>query len=273
LLPTPMGGEAVFTEEYMDNMVGKPIDGAGNAALQEAMWVLSGNPSPEQLDQALTKIAEIRGMSREEVQAHYEKYLELRADADRIGAAKGKDPWEALDRNRHPEFMGSLVQLRYGQVVGDALGVDPVFGALLNPTGGIVGPGNTGLALHPERALSYHGVFHDAGGYLQNYHNKGPGYDYLEKEYWRDAENSWVGQESGIAYWNDKMGANGRLERISSIFGAGMGFVVDVQETVTDVARIVEVGATHVQNQARDLVNSVGDGIKSGAKAIFTWGF
>ena len=38
--------------------------------------------------------------------------------------------------------MGTTAQLRYGQVVGDAFGIDPVFGAMLNPTGGMVGPGN-----------------------------------------------------------------------------------------------------------------------------------
>jgi hypothetical protein len=61
------------------------------------------------------------------------------------------------------------------------LEIDPIFGALLNPTGGIVGPGNksllSGRCYDP---IVMHGIVHDAGGYLYNYHKFGPGYNYLK---------------------------------------------------------------------------------------------
>ncbi len=63
--------------------------------------------------------------------------------------------------------MGSTSQLRYGKVVGDVFGVDPMFGAMLNPTGGLVGPDNKALD-GDSTALGYHGVVHDAAGYLYN---------------------------------------------------------------------------------------------------------
>lgn len=81
--------------------------------------------------------------------------------------------------------MGSIEQLRFGKLVGDALGIDPVFGALLSPTGGIPGAGNQRIsdfemALFggPEIVVP-HGIAHDAAGYLMNYHGIGPGYHYV----------------------------------------------------------------------------------------------
>ena len=100
--------------------------------------------------------------------------------------------------------MGSNWQLRYGKVVGDHFGFDPVFGALLNPTGGLVGPGNKGLApdgaLMPE-AVAYHGAYHDAMGYLYNYHNYCPGYNYMHSPVGFSTSNPLAGQSTGVAQW------------------------------------------------------------------------
>ena len=78
--------------------------------------------------------------------------------------------------------MGSLNQLRFGQLVGDSLGgLDPVVGALLSPTGGIPGGGNFEISskaywLVDKEVVMYHGIAHDAAGYLSNYQGTGPGY-------------------------------------------------------------------------------------------------
>lgn len=78
---------------------------------------------------------------------------------------------------------GSITQLKFGRVVVDCLSkkLDPVFGALLSPTGGIVGPGNMDLyePADGNDPVVMHGIFHDAGGYLLNYHCIGPGYNYI----------------------------------------------------------------------------------------------
>lgn len=262
LLPTPMDPYHVFRKEYMDEMVGRQIQGAGDPHLIDAMRTLSGNPTSAELDQALNQIASARGMSSEEVRAHYEKYLALREEAQRIGEAKGK-PIPELNEFWHPNYMGSTPQLRYGQVVGNILGIDPVFGAMLNPTGGIVGSGNGGLpfVVLPEHPLTYHGVFHDAAGYLYNYHEVGPGYDYLNAES-RDTSSPLAGQESGIAYWNEKMGA-GRIESIiTNGVGATLGGFQDFQTWIDSSMTYLERG-----------LDSMRDVIQGGAGGLFRWAF
>jgi hypothetical protein len=89
---------------------------------------------------------------------------------------------EPLD-NENWNIWGSCRQLKFGKIIVDTmeLEIDPIFGALLNPTGGIVGPGNksllSGRCYDP---IVMHGIVHDAGGYLYNYHKFGPGYNYLK---------------------------------------------------------------------------------------------
>ena len=56
----------------------------------------------------------------------------------------------------------------------------------------------------PDDPLVKHGVVHDAAGYLKNYHDAGPGYDYLGRE-GRDTSDPFVGQEAGIQYWLEKL--------------------------------------------------------------------
>ncbi|HEY1012922.1 MAG TPA: hypothetical protein VGE07_09495 [Herpetosiphonaceae bacterium] len=236
----------------MDTLIGKTWKGEGNPALNSAMETLtSGNPSPQQVSQALDSIAEARGLPRDQVQAQYEKFLQLREESNRIGAENGNAPAEAIDQGKHPDFMGSRGNLRYGQVVGDAFGIDPVFGAMLNPSGGLVGPGNNALDLG-DRGVAYHGAVHDAAGYLYNYHNQGPGYDYLGRE-GRSTGNPLTGQAAGIPYWNDKIGA-GRLERFATeTAGSGMGAVVDVTTWAGNAKKTVVDGWNKTKDWFGDL--------------------
>jgi len=199
LLARDPGG--LFRDSYMRSLIGSRIRGAGGE-MGNAMSGLASASSPAEADRYLARIAELRGRPLDEIRAEYGRFQELRAQRDAATAA-GAEQVPELNRS-HPFFMGSNTQLRYGQVVGDAFGVDPVFGAMLNPTGGLVGPGNAALA-GDDTAVGYHGVVHDAAGYLRTYHNAGPGYDYLGRE-GRNTLSPLSGQREGIRYWRDTLG-------------------------------------------------------------------
>ncbi|MDC3987464.1 PAAR domain-containing protein [Polyangium jinanense] len=197
---------ALFTDEYLSTLVGKEWQGANSEQLKEAMqtlWEHRHDPNHPDVQEALRQIAEARGKPLEQIQQDWQRYQAALAEQERIAAEKGMDPPPGVNNWLHGDHMGSTSQLRYGQVAGDALGMDPVFGALLNPTGGLVGPGNAAVDGN-DSAIGYHGAVHDAGGYLYNYHNQGPGYDYLGQE-GRDTSSPLSGQRSGISYWRDQL--------------------------------------------------------------------
>lgn len=198
-LPTPMDTATIYSEEYMTQMTKTVVPGSDSPALNDAMEQLMRNPTGPDTDRLLDIVAKERGVPADQLKAQYEKYLQLR------DARQDKSIVD-VDTDKRPDFLGSTTSLRYGKVVGDALGIDPVFGALLNPTGGLMGP-NNGLPFQPgpNEPLGFHSVFHDAGGYLKNSHGIGPGYNYLGRENSYDAGNPFTGQVSGIDYWNDKI--------------------------------------------------------------------
>lgn len=218
---------ALFTDAYLKTLVGKEWQGANSKELADAMrtlWEHRHDPNdPAALD-ALQKIADARGVPLESIQNDWVKYQAALAEQERIAAAKGLDPSPALNEFLHPDFMGSTSQLRYGQVVGDAMGMDPVFGSLLNPTGGLVGPGN-GAVDGNDSALGYHGAVHDAGGYMYNYHDQGPGYDYLGLE-GRDTGSPLTGQRAGISYWRDQLPDRNVPTKVGDAVGDGVMEVV-----------------------------------------------
>ena len=81
------------------------------------------------------------------------------------------------------QFRASKDHLIFGKIVGDALGLHPSLGALLNPTGGIVGSNNSNMFLRSLSILPSvrkNAITHDAMGYLRYYHGIGPGYKYLD---------------------------------------------------------------------------------------------
>lgn len=217
--------EGLFKDDYMRGMIDRHFQGENSNELRDVMNTLYDNPTGAARDQALQKLADLRGRPVEEIRAEYDKYLQLRDRADSkgyerdalkqspglrdvlVGAVSPLGGVAHTALSTHPEFMGSTNQLRYGQVIGDAYGIDPTFGALLNPSGGLVGPGNYAVDAG-DTAVSYHGIFHDAAGYMLNAQGDGPGYDYLHLE-GRDPTSPLTGQRAGIRHWGELTGDNG----------------------------------------------------------------
>ena len=222
---------SLFTDKHMYGLIGSRYQGAG-AELRSAMHDLMKDPDGAELDQALHRIAELRGRPYSEIKAEYDKFKLIRDQRD----ASGADPVPDLNTIAHPWFMGSNTQLRYGDVIGEAFGIDPVFGAMLNPTGGIVGPGNKGFG-GDDTAVGYHGVFHDAAGYLYTYHEQaGPGYDYLRLE-GRDTSHPYSGQRKGIGVW--RRWVKDPISDDAQVVMYGVVGVVDAGSWVLDKARSI----------------------------------
>jgi WXG100 family type VII secretion target len=187
----------VFSESYMEKFIGSHHQGEDSRQLNQLMEdLLKSNPADQQrVNSLLDRIADTRGVDRETFREQYQTYLNLRRNAEANGTV---DP---IDLSKHGDFLGSTASMRYGAVVGDIFGIDPVFGSLLNPTGGLVGAGNSSYEPGDNDAIGYHGIFHDAAGYLFNYHDKlGPGYNYLGREPF-PTSNPLTGQIGGISWW------------------------------------------------------------------------
>jgi uncharacterized Zn-binding protein involved in type VI secretion len=262
---------ALFSDEYLESLIGKEIEGANSDQLKEAMetlWEHRHDPNHPDVAEALQQIADARGRPLDEIQADWVKYQAALAEQERIAAAKGLEPPPGLNW-MHPNFMGSTSQLRSGQIVGDALGIDPVFGSLLNPTAGLVGPGNIAFDGN-DSATGYHGAVHDAAGYLYNYHDQGPGYDYLGTE-GRDPGSPLSGQRDGISYWRDRVpdrsgwqqatdavsdgimeGVVGGIDGVSNAYDAASDAVSDAYNTASDAV-------SDAYNTASDAVSGAYD--------------
>ena len=216
--PIPIGGEApggaafidqildrgranvnkVFEEDYMKDMIGRVETGADSSQLNSSMEQLLSKVRSGQQDMAsvgpiLDEIARQRGVDPAVLRDQYQNvFLPLWENAE----SKGD-----IDLSKHGDFMGSTISLRYGRVVGDVFGMDPVFGAILKPTGGLVGPGDSSYQPANDDAIGYHGIFHDAGGYLyNNQSNIGPGYNYMNREPF-PKDHPFTGQVGGISWW------------------------------------------------------------------------
>ncbi|MGH2619707.1 MAG: WXG100 family type VII secretion target [Anaerolineales bacterium] len=206
----PMG---LFSRDYMRGLIGLHIPGEGSE-LGDAMNGLLGATGADDAEGYLVIIAELRGRPLDDIRSEYERFQEIQGQRDAaVEAGKGAIPGVS---GANSGFMGSNMQMRYGQMVGDAFGVDPVFGAMLNPTGGLVGPGN--FTLHPggDTPIGYHSVVHDAAGYLHTYHGAGPGYNYLGVEPFPTSFPG-TGQVSGIAYWTVQMGGMDPVQTVGEV--------------------------------------------------------
>jgi|GEM_PF-515944 WXG100 family type VII secretion target len=194
---------SLFAPEKMKQMVGRTWQGQGSAQLRNAMNVLNGDPTPEQVEKALDDIAEARGVDRKKIAADYEVFKQKKQQmVNKYGEPDSGSA--SFIPFLHSDYMGSRDQLRFGQIVGDAFNIDPVFGALLEPTGGMPGAGNQAIPAN-ESILSYHAAYHDAAGFLYTNFGQGPGYDYLGQEAHRPTDHGLTGQETGLKFWSNVM--------------------------------------------------------------------
>jgi len=167
------------------------------------------------LDDCLDRIRRVRQspLSLDDWKEQYKKYLLLMAQRQEFIERKnrtrrwyqsGLENIEPLNEHNW-NIWGSIRQIKFGRVVIETLeyDLDPIFGALLSPTGGIVGAGNNALydGEHDDGVV-LHGIVHDAGGYLYNYHKIGPGYNYLRTRWTLfSTANPLSTQAAGIAFW------------------------------------------------------------------------
>jgi hypothetical protein len=204
----------LFAPERMDGVVDMHFAGEGTPQLNEAMKGLLFAQEGADVSAQLAEIGRQRGLDPQVVEQQYARFKQVQEVARQLEAARGLPPDEALTSRRdeylatHGEFLGTQSSLRFGQVVGEATGLDPAFAALLNPTGGMVGPGMDVLApTDADSPIIWHGIFHDAGGYLLNYQNSGPGYTYLQHaqpESGRRGADPLQGQVEGVSYWYER---------------------------------------------------------------------
>ena len=290
---TQQDPKKLFTDDYMDGLVKMPaIKGTGDEGLKDVMRKLAKGVTPGERPKLIAELAKIRGVDAGKLDAEYDRFMVLRAQQDAVQKQKkseGNDPKPVPDlaEDIHNDFLGSKPQLLFGKVVGDAFGVDPVFGAMLSPTGGMVGPGNKALKMDDDDPTTYHGIVHDAAGYMYNYHKQGPGYDYLGKEAEKGhpTNDPLTGQEAGMRYWHEKLDPgvkttlmSGVIDTIADTYFAKDGTRLDtfqkgIAKTADDVkAKVVEevkVKAEKALETARKTVgNAVDKAVEIGTNAV-----
>lgn len=171
----------------------------------------------EKVDELLTKIHSEMKLenSLEDFKKEYEFYLRLLVNRQNKIEDSGfwgyfkLDEIDNLNKSNWNNW-GSYRQFCYGKYTIDAINkyhktnLHPIWGCLLNPTGGIIGSGNTKLLQSDwDSSISMHSCVHDAGGYLYKYHNIGPGYNYLNTKW--TIFPTWYQmscQVYGIKFWN-----------------------------------------------------------------------
>lgn len=282
--------DPLFDKETMlDSIKGAEFQGAGDTELRDAMIVLQGSrneegelilPTGEKLDSALETVAEIRGMDIETAKNDYTRAMEIKIAGEEFGAENEKeDVSPLLDTEVHPDFMGSTSQLRFGMIMGDVFDVDPVFGALISPTGGAVGPGNDSVSTADKNnSVAMHGTVHDAAGYLKNAHNVGPGYNYLKDPYeFFDSDNPLSGQVSGTKYFAEGSQLT-RLKDLGEVAGHGAWDygsrkISDGWDSVkglaSDAWEGTKSGVSDVWNGAKGLASDAWEGTKSGVSDLW----
>ena len=255
-------GDEIFEVDYMDRVMEAKPTGSDSHELNEAMENLLKHQGGQNTDQYLQIIATETRMSFSQTKAQYKKFLALQQQQRTHAAQKEGDyplP-EMIAESQLGDYLGSTTSLRYGKMVGDHFGINPVFGAMLNPTGGIVGSGNSQIYDgDPDDPIVKHGIAHDAAGYLLNYHGDGPGYDYLGRE-GRDTESEYVGQQAGIHYWLDKDNSDDVTSDLMRTTADAWGLGLD---TIDEVSRAYDT--------ARQAADVASDHVREGVDAVTEW--
>ncbi|XP_066911020.1 uncharacterized protein [Clytia hemisphaerica] len=169
----------------------------------------------ERILEIFMKIAEIRAFTHTEetTEQCFQRFIKDAEKFAEIYRKRGKQSESLKEANIL--YWGTRQQMLFGKVLCDWINrdketemetMDPIFGVLLNPTGGRVGPGDTGW-IHNKLfddlgPFAYHSAVHDAFGYLKINHDTGPGYSYLNGRKNGDS-NPLRGQVTGLKFWKD----------------------------------------------------------------------
>lgn len=259
----------LFSAERMDAVVDMHFQGEStpkNPALNQAMKaILFAEPGTD-VSEHVAKLGELRGLTPEQIDMQYERFKQLQQVALDMKTARGLPDDPVLSTRKeeylreHGDFLGTRSSLRFGQVVGEATGLDPALAALLNPTGGMVGPGMDVLApTDADSPVIWHGIFHDAGGYLLNYQNTGPGYTYLiEPESGRRGVDPMQGQVEGVSYWYERRQPDRSiLEDLSAADGEQMAYAAYVSDPIARAEQaaldLTQDAVAEVRAAARDV--------------------
>jgi len=201
--------------------------------LSGAIRALSSNPKGKKLDKVLKRISKATTESLDETKKQYKRFQE---ELQKL-PIKEKQRILKQIKNVKPEYLGSLQQLRFGQLLTEHLDLNPVFSALLSPTGGLIGPGSVprNIWFYSEKGiLAYHAAVHDAAGFLCNRQSIMPGYEYITNDEEPCETSPLAGQVTGILYWYRKLKKLRRSPRPSvSITDTSVG--INLDEQVADI--------------------------------------
>jgi len=197
--------------------------------LSDAIRALSSNPKGKKLNKVLKRISKATSESLDETKKQYKRFQE---ELKKL-PIKEKQRILKQIKNVKPEYLGSLQQLRFGQLLTEHLDLNPVFSALLSPTGGLIGPGSVprNIWFYSEKGvLAYHAAVHDAAGFLCNRKSIMPGYEYITNDEEPCETSPLAGQVTGILYWYRKLKKFRRSPRPSvSITDTSVGIYLDEQ--------------------------------------------
>ncbi len=215
----------VINTDNAVELIGAEFQGAGTQSLTQAMMDLYDPADASKVDSALGVVATSRGITVDQAKTQYAFAISKR----KAGIAyyknnkfKKEHPELVWDENIHSPapaltaenmpFTATNAQLAFGKIVGDVFGIDAVFGSIMSPTGGMAGGGNDRvMGVANGSAIALHGAVHDAGGYLKNCFDIGPGYDYFQNEAGSDPTHHLAGQ-TNIRWWIEQYEAKG-IER------------------------------------------------------------
>lgn len=282
---TKVDVDTLFTKDAMNALREVEIKGEGTPEMKLLMREITRGFPTMSRDSVMKALEGVVGIppDAKKLNLDYDRFLILQKQQEIIGASDGEKN-VPLNEDMHPDFMGSRGQLLSGKVVGDAFGIHEIFGALLNPTGGLVGAGNhfahpmipiKAAHLDPDNPIAVHGIVHDAGGYLNTYHDEGPGYDYLDSDIeFLNKDHPLAGQISGIAYWTVEAGDEYIVKRVDAAVVEVEKALKSVRDAVSNTVdkmmsmfRSEPEGKAPAEGEALETANAIEDAVGKAARA------
>ncbi len=275
---TKVDVDTLFGKDAMDDLRSVEIKGEGTPKMKELMQEITKGFPKRPRQEVMEDLEGVVGIppDAKKLNLDYDRFLIVKKQQETVAKEKEKDAAPDLKEGMHEDFMASRAQLLCGKVLGDSFGIHEVFGSMLNPTGGLVGPGNMALHLDIDNPVALHGVVHDAAGYLNTYHDDGPGYDYLDSDIeFFSTDNPLAGQFSGIAHWTMEAGDEYLVNRTDAAVLEVENALKSVRDAVANTVdkmmtmfRSEPDGTAPEEDEALDTANAIEDAVNKAAKAV-----